>query len=61
MESLYLDISDYLPDEEVEAVERALRKMPEEYDFIPSKMNEPPRKSGRKKKGEAQPLQVFSS
>lgn len=40
MESLYLDISDYLPDEEAEAVERALRQMPEEYDYYPSKMNE---------------------
>lgn len=59
MESLYLDISEYLPDEELEVVERALRQMPEEYDFIPSKMNEPPRKSGRKKRVEAQPLQVF--
>lgn len=40
MESLYLDINEYLPDEEVEAVERALRYMPEEYDYYPSKMNE---------------------
>lgn len=41
MESLYLDISKYLPDEEeeVEAVNKALTQL-EEYDYYPSKMNE---------------------
>jgi hypothetical protein len=39
MESLYLDISDYLPEEEVEAVNKALAQL-EEYDYYPSKMNE---------------------
>lgn len=39
MESLYLDISDYLPDEEAEAVERAIEDVNEEYDLIPSRMN----------------------
>lgn len=41
MESLYLDISKYLPDEEeeVEAVNKALTQF-EEYDYYSSKMNE---------------------
>ena len=39
MESLYLDISEYLPVEEVEAVNKALTQL-EEYDYYPSKMNE---------------------
>lgn len=39
MESLYLDISEYLPEEEVEAVNKALTQL-EEYDYYPSKMNE---------------------
>jgi hypothetical protein len=39
MESLYLDISDYLPDEEAEAVERAIEDVNEEYILIPSRMN----------------------
>lgn len=43
MESLYLDISKYLPDEEeeeeVEAVNKVLTQL-EEYDYYPSKMNE---------------------
>ena len=39
MESLYLDISEFLPVEEVEAVNKALTQL-EEYDYYPSKMNE---------------------
>jgi hypothetical protein len=51
MESLYLDISDYLPEEEVEAVEEVLReRIDEDYILFPSAMNEPRRRCGRKKK-----------
>ena len=39
MESLYLDINEYLPDEEAEAVERAIEDVNEEYNLIPSRMN----------------------
>jgi hypothetical protein len=54
MESLYLDISDYLPEEEVEAVEEVLRnRIAEDYILFPSAMNEPRRRCGRKKKSEA--------
>lgn len=40
MSNLYIDLSDYIPDPEVEAVDRAVEiLMNEEYDFYDSKAN----------------------
>lgn len=47
MENLYLDISDYLPDEEVEATNKAIKTLSgedEQYYYIESKMNKNRRK-----------------
>lgn len=59
MDSLYLDISEYLPNEEVKAVDRTLEELKEEYDLIPSKMNEPQRRWRKRERVEAQPLSVY--
>lgn len=40
MSDLYLDLSEYIPDPEVEVVDRVVeRLMNEQYDFYDSKMN----------------------
>lgn len=40
MTHLYIDLSEYIPDPEVEAVDKAISiLMNEEYDFYDSKMN----------------------
>lgn len=42
MTGLFISIDDYIPDPEVEAVERALKYLDigEDYDIVPSKAND---------------------